>query len=106
MAHVHANQSKKAKTPEYKMTQKKAKQKKKKRGNSNKRDTYKYKCRCKNSNCNNGKYICVKDDRECSDNCECKGTKYCFNHEEQSMQNRKKYKKRLEKKAMSTLRQC
>jgi hypothetical protein len=49
--------------------------------------------------------MCVKDDRKYSDNCKCKGTKHCFNHGEQGMQNREKYKKRLEKKAVSTLRQ-
>jgi hypothetical protein len=50
--------------------------------------------------------MCVKDDRECNDNCECKDTEHYFNYREQGIQNREKYKKRLEKKIMSTLRQC
>jgi hypothetical protein len=104
MAHVRADQSKKTKTQEHKMAQKKAKQKKKRRGSSGKRDTYKYGCGCKNSDCSNGKCMCVKDDRECGDNCECKDSEHCFNHGKQGMQNREKYKKKLEKKAMSTLR--
>jgi hypothetical protein len=85
MIYVHIDQSKKVKTQKHKMAQKKAKQKKKRRGSSSKRDTYKYGCGCKNSDCNNRKCMCVKDDKECDDNCKCKDSKHYFNHGKQGI---------------------
>jgi hypothetical protein len=29
--------------------------------------------------------MCMKDDRECDDNCECKDSEHCFNYRKQGM---------------------
>jgi hypothetical protein len=103
-AQVSAVYTEKAKTKEFKLERQKAKKIKKSRGASSKRNKHRWGCGCKNSDCSNGRCQCVKDDRSCGDNCECKDTGLCFNHEERGIQNRETFKKKRENKGKGTLK--
>ena len=101
-AQVIATYTEKVKTKEYKVNKIKNKQLKKRRDALDQRNKHRYGCGCKNSDFSNGKCQCIKDDRPCGDNCECRHTGLCLNSGETGVQNREAFKKRREKKGNST----